>query len=275
MNKTIIFPENWDEITPDQYAWLLKYMAEEEHTASIETIRVLFTDYILGQRRPMTSHKRTNYFALVEELSKSLDWLFRVENNLIMLNYDTTNNLIPKIGKLLGPLSHGSDLKFREYQEAVVAYNEFTETFEESHLNRLVGILYRPANKSINKNDFDGNRRMPFNRYHMARYIEAGKGVPGYLKWGIYLWFAAFCKYLLSGGIFIIDGKEISFTRIFKKGGEPVGTDIGMNAILFSLADTGTFGKVSETEDTELFRVLLKLLHDANMMDEIERKNKK
>ena len=105
--------------------------------------------------------------------------------------------------------------------------------------------------------------------------MKRAKRVPGYIKWGIYLWFASFCKYLLSGGVFIIDGKEISFSRLFRNNNDNTGVDIGMNAILFTMADNGTFGKAEDTDQTELFRVLLKLLHDANTIDIINKKNKR
>lgn len=273
MKRHILFPECWEEVTPKQYAWLLKYMSDGNKILTPDEIRIHFTDYLLGKRRPWNKLKRKSYFRLVGDLSESLDWMFRTEDQIILINYDTTQNLIPRIGRLLGPLSHGSDLKFGEYREAVAAYNDYTTTYQTCHLDRLVGILYRKKNKTSGYNS--GNRRIPFCRYDIPKYIEGVKHVPNYLKWGVYLWFAAFCKYLLEGGLFIIDGKEISFSRIFRKGEQVTGTDIGMNSILFTMADAGTFGKVDETEDTELFRVLLKLLHDANMMDEIERRNKK
>ena len=271
MNKTVIFPEEWDEVTPKQFKWILDKMCQR---MPMKDLKIIFADMVLGERRPFNKDKRIQYFALIEDLANSLEWMFNVSGNSILLNFDTTVNPIPKIKNNVGPKSHGSDLRFGEFREAIAAYNDYTNTLDITHLDRLTGILYRKKNKNSG-GSFDGNYRIPFNRHNIGKYISWAKSVPFYLKWGVYLWFASFCRYLLSGGIFIIDGKEISFKRVFGKSKESVGTDIGMNSILFTMADAGTFGKAEDIENTELFRILLKLLYDANTYDELEKKYKK
>ena len=168
MKKIIQFPECWEDLTQDQFIWLLKYMSDGRKVNDLMEIKLHFTDFLLGKRRPWLPCRRNGYMNLLNELAESLDWLFRLEGDIILFNYDTTMNLLPKVNNLLGPLSHGADLRFGEYREAVAAYNEYTTTFEDIHLDRLVGILYRPAAKKKWKNDFDGNWRIPFNRYSIG-----------------------------------------------------------------------------------------------------------
>jgi hypothetical protein len=277
--KIIEIPQTWEELTSGQFKYLLKsiFRMMSEKTVSKEDVLYDWADFILGRRKNIYPAQREKYLLSVHDLAKQPEWVFLQEENTITVNFNTTENLLPTLGKLLGPQSHGSDLRFAEYRSAVEFYNRYTKDHNPDDLNALVGILYRKPCRKTSDAAFDGNYREPFNRYLIGKYARRVKNFPEYLKWGVYLWFAHFCRYLLEG-TFIIEGNEVCFSPIFERTksdpDEKKVNSIGMTAVLFSLAESGTFGTAKETDETELFRVLLKLLHDRNMLEDLKKKTK-
>jgi hypothetical protein len=234
-----------------------------------------FADYLLGRRTFVHPGQKEKYLILADEVAKELSWIFSFVDGMIQLDFETTRNLLPELGKLSGPKSHGSDFRFGEYRAAVEFYNKFTSDHNPEDLDALVGILYRERNRQKINEAFDGNYRKPFNKYLIGRYASRVKKIPEYIKWGVYLWFGYFCRYITEGP-FVIEGNEVCFSSLFDR--EKADPDAkkenaaGMTSVLFTLADTGTFGNAKETDDTELFKVLLKLLHDKNILDELKKK---
>ncbi len=280
MARYIEIPEMWEEFTPEQFKYLLKSVFRMMADSTITKDDVLndFADYLLGRKKFVHPGQKEKYLVLVSQLAEKFDWIFsETEDEQLVLNFETTQNLLPGLENLLGPQSHGSDFRFGEYRTAVEFYNKFTQEHNPADLDCLVGILYRKPNTRKKDETFDGNYREPFNKHLIGKYAARVKKIPEYIKWGVYLWFGYFCQYLLEGP-FIIEGNEVCFSSIFDRGNtdqdEKKSNSIGMTAVLFSLADTGTFGNAKETDETELFKVLLKLLHDKNTLDELERKNK-
>ncbi|MPN65175.1 hypothetical protein SDC9_212954 [bioreactor metagenome] len=75
-----------------------------------------------------------------------------------------------------------------------------------------------------------------------------------------------------------MDGNTVSFESLFERSAidedtKPV-TNIGLMSIVFTLADTGTFGNADKTDDTMLFPILLKLLHDKNAVDRLKKNDR-
>ena len=98
-----------------------------------------------------------------------------------------------------------------------------------------------------------------------------------YLRWGIYAWFAYFCQYLYTG-TFLIDGQEVCFAPVFDRSkrteGKPA-EGLGLNSILYSVASSGVFGTATDTDNTPLLRVMLKLLDDKQQADRLQERTKK
>lgn len=235
-----------------------------------------FADFLLGCRKFIMPPQQERYLCLVFTVADKLDWMFEYdEEGKQVVNFCTTENLLPTIDGLVGPQSHGSDLTFGEYRKAVEYYNRYTQTQEVEALNALVGILYREPNRR--KKDFavHGSYRQPYNKHLVGQYLSNISGISEHLKYGVYLWFGHFCRFVLDGGVFVIEGNELCFSGIFERSDpDPdamTENSIGMLSVLFTLADSGTFGNESETDQTELFKVLLKLLHDKETTDRLRK----
>jgi len=278
MKKAIEIPECWDELSPKQFRYLLKQVFMMMENRQIQTKDLLrsFADYLCGYPVYIKPNRKEEYLLLLDTLSDRLSWIFRKEDYDILLNFDTTTNLLPSIGRLLGPVSHGSDLRFGEYRTACEFYNRYTTDHNREALDVLTGILYRKPNKDIDKQSFDGDYREAFNRHHIDIYAKRVTHIPEYVKWGVYQWFGYFCKYLMTGD-FIIEGREVSFAPLFSSQSDPdvkQGDSLGMTSVLFSLAESRTFGNIKETDNAFLFEVMLKMLNDKQQIDKLKQINK-
>lgn len=270
MTRYVFFPEWWDELTPKQFYYFMKRFCD--HVAvgewSVTDFKIDYADFLLGRKKFIRRSKREQCCDLVNRLADSLSWMFTDSDGQVELNFDTTTNPLPALGGLVGPLSHGADLVFGEYRKCVALFEEFNNSGgDEIYLDMLVGTLYR---KHGNSNE---HRRKPFSEYDIEEYGKAGSKIDYYTKYGVYLWFMNFNRHLVTGE-FVIEGKTISFAPIFAKsgGGKSSGQDIGFNSILFTMADAGTFGNADKVDQTLLFKILLKLLHDKNQIDNLNQK---
>lgn len=277
MSKFLEIPTMWEELTADQFAFLLKLVHDARpDDVTIGEILLKFSDYLLGEMQIIVPERRIQYYMLVEDISKTMDWIFtREEDGNYVLDFSTTQNLLPEISGLLGPQSHGSDLTFGEYRSAVDMMNRFTKEKEKFFLDALCGILYRKSSPVSDEDDFHISRTR-FNKHHVPYYAKNFESTPDHLKWGVYLWFAYLNRYLIEGGQFIIEGNTLSFESLFNQGhSEEIGeVNLGLMSIVFTLADAGTFGNAEQTDDTLLFPILMKLLNDKQMAEKLRRNDR-
>lgn len=270
INKNVIdFPETWDELTIKDWSDILKFRQKLlTRKKGFKFIDVLCESarILLLNRRIKTRYSNEKYYLLIYKIAVGLQWLWRENNDQIELVYKSTINLLPKYNKLIGPRSHGEDMTFGEFKTAITLVENYAKTGDKTMLYALAGTLYRhKAHKGSGlwREKFDGN---------IDEAINRAKMMPDWFVWGIYAWFAYFCEYLYTGD-FIIDGETVNFAVCFQKSGG-ISTDnktnLGMNAIAFSIAESGIFGNVTGVEDTQLIRVMMKLLHDYNTIQELK-----
>lgn len=268
MAKSIIeFPECWEEITTREWVYLLKLrqmLIVLNGKADLIDIKRMWCRYVLKSRGVSSFRRSTDFNILTDRLASTLDWQWRVTDNVIELTFDSTVNLLPSWHIYHGPASHGADMMFGEFRYAVTQMNDFTQNNDIAALNNLCAVLYREV-------DYNGER-IPFTQSVMRDNADRFNAMPVYLRWGVYAWFASFCKFL-QDGVFVIDGQEITFAPLFKGGsgnGDAVGSQsLGLNSILFSVAETGVFGSIDDVDNTQLVRVLLKLLDDKQKADSL------
>ena len=272
--KNIDFPECWEEVRPEEWAMLLKlrWKLMTQRGVSLTDVKRAWCDFVLTWRGMRV--RGTEGMLLVDRLADTLDWMWLIdeEEKCIALRFDTTQNLLPEYKGLIGPKSHGGDLTFGEFRVATAAMNLYTDGHLESDLLALTAVLYRMK-------DVRTGRRRAFVEDELPELMrEVQRVMPDWLQWGVYAWFAHFCEYLLTGE-FVIDGQTVTFAPVFgrreKNGPRPAGQDLGLNSILYTVAESGVFGTADETDRAPLLRVLLKLLDDKQRADELEKRYKK
>lgn len=263
------FPISWEEMTKRELVYLLKLWLnlDRQEGWSLQDIKRAWVGQVFTWRG-LRKEKTIDYMILVDEVSKELDWMlsFDKKSKTANMNYDSIRCLIPKFGNLQGPADYGSDLSFGEFRHLLMLFNEIGNGNKaDLYMQMVAGTLYRQRDKKT-------GRRVLFNPDY--NYLQNAKRMPEYILYYAYLWFGAFCSYLMNSP-FIIDGNQVNFSVIFAKSENEV-TDnfIGMNSILFSVAESHVFGTVKDVDDAQLFRILLKLVDDKNKADDLKKSMK-
>ncbi len=275
MKKDIMFPDCWEEIQPDEWIHLLKLrgLLAMRCGVSLADVKRAWCAFVLRHRGLTLHDGRREDMLLVDRLAATTGWMWQVDRDTpaVSLDFSTTANLLPVWKGLAGPASHGADLTFGEFHAATVAMNLYTSAHAEQDLLAMVSVLYR-------RPDPQTGRRVPFVPDDLPGYMRDASRMPGWLRWGVYAWFAYFCRFLQEE-TFIIDGSEICFAPIFER--SPAGRDggrmqdLGLNSILYTVAESQVFGTAPETARTPLLRVLLKLLDDKQRTDDLLKRAKK
>lgn len=276
-NKPYIeFPACWEEVRPNEFQQLLalRHKMMNKNWVNLTDVKRYWCAYIV-QQRVGKSLSGESFHLLVNQLADTLEWVFCETvvdgRHMIELTYDTTVNLLPVWREFIGPQSHGADLTFGEFRHAVTAFNRYNQDHELQDLRALCAILYRIRVK------VDGSwRRPPFQADKIPHYMGLIRQMPEWLMWGVYAWFAYFCQYLQTGD-FIIDGSTVCFAPVFtNQGGDDSrgGQSIGMNAIRFSVAETGVFGDAEQIDRTPLLQVMLKVLDDRQRAEDLLNRSK-
>ena len=279
--KNIEFPDCWEEVKPLEWVMLLKYRYKlmTQQGVSLRDVKLGWCWYVL-KCRGYKFRSKVDDAILVDKLAETLEWMWMVDEDTadVSLVYDSTVNLLPAWKELRGPLNHGADITFGEFRHAVMLMNSFNATQELIHLRALCGTLYRLPGRKSGEAGFNGNYREPFHPARTDLYITRVQMMPEWIMWGIYAWFAYFCQYLIEG-IFIYEGKEVCFSPVFERtpnnGTGKRKQDLGMNSILFSVAESGIFGNATDTDGELLLRVMMKLLDDNQRAEDLLPRNKK
>ena len=280
--KDVQFPDCWEEVKPLEWLHLLKIRDKLMHKPGMALVDIKreWCAYVL-KCRGYRFRSNVEDMLLVDELAKTLDWMWKVSEDeetnevVVELTYDCTVNLLPVWRYLHGPMSHGADLTFGEFRQAAAVMNKYNTGHDPVDLRALCAILYRKPVK-----EKGCLIREPFRPQYMGRYMGLVRDMPEWIQWGVYAWFAYFCEYLFTG-TFIIEGLELCFAPVFDRNeknrdSEPGTTqNLGMNSVLYSVAESGIFGNVDATDDTLLLRVMMKLLDDRQRANELLKNAKK
>ena len=267
-NKIIEFPTEWEELKPGEWTYLSKLFFEMIGRRGVTLVDVKreWIRFVL-RNRSIKPNSSLQYYKLVHDLLGSLDWLFAESEQQVGINFTSTTNLLPVYNGLYGPADHGADLTFGEYRNAIQMMNAYTIEHDGKYLQYLAGMLYRPKLHGL---------REEFNSDYMYRYIKRAARMPRFVKYTVYLWLAAFSKFLLEG-TFVIDGNEVCFAEIFESRADTKssGKNLGLTSILYSMAESGVFGTIDEVDKTPLLAVMMKLLNDKYKVDELKEMYKK
>ena len=282
--KIVMFPEYWDELTEKDWKDMLllrqRLIDDPREGVDVSDVRNEAARCLLLNRGLKTRASDDKYFLLVRQAGVKLSWLWEeTESGKLVLTFKTTYNLLPRWDRLIGPASHGGNLLFGEFKDAITLCRAYDKAMEaepnEDHspiLRQLAGLLYRNRDLKVKKHV----RRLPYDYDGMEEQSKRGNRMPMWFVWGVYAWFSFFCEYLATG-VFIIDGEEVCFSPVFANSHatDRQGATLGLNDIALTLAESDVFGDFEDVLHTPLMRVMMKLLHDRQQQDRIEREIKK
>ena len=221
--RYITLPENWDELTSDDWQEMLRIrhiVASTDHQWTVEDVRIESARALLKSRGVRQQLNNPQWLKLVADLAQSLTWLWSEEQGMLSLVYRSTENKMPclTVGPnrhrqlLRGPESHGYDLTFGEFRQALQHLKAYENPAGDSEADRigyrttalcaLAGLLYRPEADEDQRHR--GLLRQPYDWDSLDDKIGRGRLMKPWQLWGIYAWFAYFCE-ALTTETFIIE----------------------------------------------------------------------
>jgi hypothetical protein len=296
-NISIDFPSNIDELTmgeKGQFACycklILQYIKGE---ISVDEFKALFFMELLDVKKPWTycffsKAKRESIYAQLLHLSDVVESFFeKYEKDgkpVRAFQLNTIKNFIPKLcGRYYGPADGFQDMTFCEYRSAFTWFKAYSESNQESDLNQLIAVLYRPRKKFLWIRKalpwYNGQHRTSFTSKSNPQLLSKRLGriakLPLHIKYAVFLYFSGCEDYLRSGNP-TIDGNKIDLSIIYKRPTDEKESsqlqDIGILGILYSLSESRVFGSIEETDSQMLWDVMIRLYQVVKQNKELEQK---
>lgn len=175
---------------------------------------------------------------------------------LLHPEFDFTKNILPvvryKNEAYYGPSDHLDNLRMKEFVNTENLFMRWCETEkkDDSFLNELVAVLYRPSmggwyDKEINT---EGDCREPFN-YNISLYQakHCTNRWPMNVRLAIATWYDGCRRKLVSSNPDVFEGGSGEASRY------------GMISVMLNIAEGGVFGPFEKVEDQYVHLVMMQL----------------
>ncbi|MEO0626204.1 MAG: hypothetical protein AAFY91_04390 [Bacteroidota bacterium] len=234
----------------DLEAWKAKLMAENEEDG----------EYIFLEQLKTISEAFSAFLYEKDEEGK-----VSVRCDFTRLPYRTLKSRNKKGVTLHGPADELDNLTFGELAECFTLYEAYLQDQDESYVDRLLAVLYRPhkpkSKKNIAKN-YGGDVRLPYLGYEATvdHRIRKMKGLPQVVRSLLLFWFGCCRKTIID-----------RYANIFEapvEGKTKRGNDYGYGGLMLSLAGGVVhLDKVSAQPFDNVFTHLSMLQDKANQAE--------
>lgn len=298
-NILIEFPESWDEMSEPQAHYCLKQaikmlagkISEDEFkTLCFYKIADIKRNWrtVMWERlvsAEQLQKKNANAWQLADKLTAFMFNAPEQENAKPEFAFEAVTNFLPtvKIGRQIfyGPQTLLMDLTFAEFRTAIEELNAYFESKDEHQLSMLFAVLYRPPREDLKEAkqdpEFDGRIKTAFNRSHQEAHAKKLDNLKPWQRMAILLHFTWCINYIKSQDL-IIEGRKINFSPLFPKPKESNRSEkpsTGWTGVLFGIAEKGIFGNIKQTDQSNLFDILLLLYDNYLQVEEIKRNSKR
>jgi hypothetical protein len=263
--KHFYIPENLSECNEKQYADLCKLIwMTKEKEIRYQDMRALAVYPLMGLKQ---SKKETpEMMENVYRISCYLDDFFNKDEDGMFsdIKLDYTKNHLRSyrmFHKYYGPEDGFNDVTFGQYLDGLEEYIYYTNTGDLMALRIMFSIFY------LRKNE----------KYSYKNAKKKAKGVFRFVDirhlYGFYLFFSSMQTYVLGGEISVM-GNDVDLTIVYQSD-EKFASQIpgtGMRSVLSELAESQVFGPYKGVEETNMWRVLVRLYElKKKELDEKER----
>lgn len=273
------FPQTLADCNPQQYMDMceLIYMHQTEQI-TFEQLKLIAVYKLLNikqSKKKLSEEDEILKWANLNELSNIVDSFFETSptgQKTIIQNY--IHNPIPSIAlwnRYYGPTDNFLNIKFGEYVDALRLFQEFPKTNTTKHLYLIAAILYRKKKPfhfiKKRQNNYDGDIRIAYNAKIVDKNALKMQHLPIGFVYGVYLLLASFQKFITTAQI-PWGGRIIDFSILFdakenkneiedEDENEPA--SIGMDSLIFSIAESGEFGNADAVRNTDMWEILIRL----------------
>lgn len=272
INKTFYMPSDLSECNAKQYIEMCGLIYQYQcDMISYEDLRVHAVYKLLNLKRKQNPNEAVEEEKMdnILRISILVDSFFIRENEQFIINQNYINNPVssfaPAFKRFHGPTDGFQNLKFGEYVTALRLFLEFASNPNYNLLLEIAATLYRPKKnfhflKKLS-NSYDGDCRVPYNPVFTEKYMDSLKYAPVGFVYGVYLFFGAMQQYVTTAKI-PWAGKEIDLSILFdseSKSKEPEYQGLGMDAVLLSMAEGGSFGNLEKVMQTSFWTIIFKM----------------
>lgn len=246
-------PASWNELSREQLFRLIDVIYTPED--SLDKLKIRITRILFG----------LSWHHILLMTPFQLAYLNSFGAWVLEGNELTDNKILTirqKFSKYYGPIGDFSSLKGKEWTDADEAYLEYNRTKDEKALDLLIAILWRPRNKKVSPKDesWNGDHRVPYNRFTAEQRAKRFAKLNPLVKLAIFTWYQG-CR---------LEWEKF-YERVFSGSGEDV-ENYGWMETMQKLSGS-SFGNLFETEETYMWKLLLKIQIDLKDNEIMERKN--
>lgn len=229
---------------------------------------------MVPSKKANTEEELTNKYGNVYRLAQQIESFFDTDaEGLKTIKQHYIHNPLPSFRpawkRYYGPTDQFMNIKFSEYTDALRLFYEFNATGEMELLYDMVAILYRPKKcfHFIKKqlNSYDGDIREAYNIHTIQKRAKVFKYAPLGFIYGVYLYFASFQKFISSAKV-PWGGKELDLSILFEAADSDTSyeqdetiPDIGMDSVMFMMAESGAFGTRQELDNTSIWMIWIRM----------------
>ena len=292
--QIIDFPSEIDEMNQDQYlGYILLVLQYISGTIDANKFKTRLVQKLLDIRMSFKYSLMNNLDkgfcnAEIVRLSDLMDCFIEEYQKkgkpVKSFKLKSVRNFVPEILGYHGPRDAFENLTYCEYRTAREYFRLFAENGEDNDLNHLVAVLYRPAKPGwfIRRylHGSDGEIRVAFvsksNPLLLQRRVKRIAKVPFHIRYSVFLYFSG-CEDFLKSGKPVIDGIELDFSSLYKeKDSEDVSDgNVGLIGLLYSIAETGVFGTIEQTDNQNIWDIMVRVYQVVMQGRATEEKMKK
>ena len=289
-NLVINFPSEIDEMTNPQFVRYIYYVLQYvSGKINEEQLKLYLARFLLDVRKGiryafMGPEEKEACDVNLVRVSELMEGFIEVgkDGERREFKLSSVRNFVPKILNYHGPGDCFENLTYCEYRTARSFFKSYIKDNKEDALDQMVAVLYRPSKAfwPIRKyfRGSDGERRNPFteksNPLFFKRRVKRISRAPYHIRYAVFLYFSA-CEDYLRTGKPVVDGNELDFSKLYtNQSDDGSRSDVGLVGLLYSLAETGVFGNIEQTDNSNLWDVMIRIYQVVMQMQDIESKNK-
>ncbi len=290
-NLVINFPSEIEEMTNQQFVRYIYYVLQYVSGKIDETqFKLYLTKFLLNVRNDikyafMNSEEKEQCDVNLVRISELMEGFIEGNKDDEKREFKLTSvrNFVPVILNYHGPENCFENLTYCEYRTARSFFKSYIRDNKEDDLNQMVAVLYRPSKSFWHIRKYfrgsDGERRNQFteksNPLFFKRRVKRISRVPYHIRYAVFLYFSA-CEDYLKTGKPVVDGNELDFSKLYtNQSDDESRSDVGLVGLLYSLAETGVFGNIEQTDNSNLWDIMIRIYQVVMQMQEIDSKNKK
>lgn len=280
------FPSELNELKPDQFLFLVKwFLLLLDKKIDLHDFKILLSAKLLKLKKNIkfyaaSEQTKEEIYDNLSAIAQQMDSFLTFENETVSLKTNCTVNLLPKIGKLLGPDDVLSDCTAFEYKNAHSAFTQYLNTQKGEYLDRLIAILYRPRKKflifKMMKANFNGQYREEFtaktNPLLLEKRVKKVAKLPYHVKYAVFLVYLGFEEFIRTGEI-EVDGNQICLAELY--GNENNTTEdekgIGLIGLFYELAESRVFGNIEAVMNTNIYDIFCRIYQLVKMSEKLKK----